>query len=602
MQISFDRLSSIAVLGLALVSLVAPLDANAQTSASQWAQCLNRDNAYARDLQIGGCTAVIRSGQETPDKLALAFGQRGRAYSAQKEYANAIADFDQAGKLAPNYSVWQNDRCWWRAVANRELDVARAACDAALSLSPKSAGTLDSRGLVGLRQGRFLDAWDDYDGATSLSPNSPTSLFGRGVALLGLGRSQEGQADIARATQLDSRIAQTYASYGVTPVLRAPTVSAVQAVSTFRDCSDCPEMVSIPAGSFMMGSPATEVDREDSEGPQRRVTVPAFSAGKYEVTWNQYNACVTAGGCSKPEAYRVGGDPRPVTGSGYRPVTNVSWNNAVEYTKWLSNKTGKTYRLLSEAEWEYAARAGSSGRWSFGEDKDLLGNYAWYSSNSGTATHAVGTKTANAFGLHDMHGNVREWVQDCGVDNYSAGQPSNGSAFQGGECFDRVTRGGSLFSNPRGLRSANRVVLSPSSQNGDDGFRVARTLSSTAPVASPAAAQAFGPYNPGNLVDESDPYRTILSGSCKTLTVTTSLSVRRMPLRDVIDMTALPNGDGSARVTSNCRDGRACVTIETPEEKLEPQPDLSVQFIESGLADEYVGKVDMLKKACGLAR
>jgi hypothetical protein len=152
------------------------------------------------------------------------------------------------------------------------------------------------------------------------------------------------------------------------------------------------------------------------------------------------------------------------------------------------------------------------------------------------------------------------------------------------------------------LRSASRDWFSPSRRGDYLGFRVARTLSSTAPVASPAAAKAFGPYNPGNLVDESDPYRTILSGSCKTLTVTTSLSVRRMPLKDVIDMTALPNGDGSARVTSNCRDGRACVTIETPEEKLGPEPDLSVLFIDSGLADEYVGKVDMLKNACGLAR
>ena len=110
MQISPIRISSIAILGLALVSLAAPLDTNAQTSSPQWAQCLNRDNAYARDLQIGGCTAVIRSGQETPDKLALAFSQRGNAFSAQKEYANAIADFDQAGQLAPSDRIYQNNR------------------------------------------------------------------------------------------------------------------------------------------------------------------------------------------------------------------------------------------------------------------------------------------------------------------------------------------------------------------------------------------------------------------------------------------------------------------------------------------------------------
>jgi tetratricopeptide (TPR) repeat protein len=228
-QISLLRISSIAIVGFALVSLAAPLDTNAQTSAPQWAQCLNRDNAYARDLQIGGCTAVIRSGQETQDKLALAFGQRGRAYSAQKEYANAIADFDQAGQLAPNDHIWQNSRCWWRAVANRELDVARAACDTALTLAPGNAAARDSRGLVGLRQGRFLDSWDDYDAAVRSTTANPWALFGRGVAALALGRSQEGQADIARATQLDAKIAQSYASFGVTPALRAPAASATAA-------------------------------------------------------------------------------------------------------------------------------------------------------------------------------------------------------------------------------------------------------------------------------------------------------------------------------------------------------------------------------------
>jgi len=378
----------------------------------------------------------------------------------------------------------------------------------------------------------------------------------------------------------------------------AQTVSAIQASSTFRDCTDCPEMVSIPAGSFMMGSSRTYgFDRENYDSvqnPPRRVAVPAFAAGKYEVTQVEWDRCVAAGGCASLKADGSGG--------GSLPVTKVSWHQALAFTKWLSNKTGHSYRLLSESEWEYAVRAGSSGYWSFGDDSKSADNYAWYSSNAGYRKHAVGTKTANAYGLFDMHGNVSEWVQDCWADNYSAGQPSDGSAFQGGSCSFRVIRGGSFNETPLNMRSTSRGLIGPTGWANYIGFRVARTLSSTAPVASPAAAKAFGPYNPGNLVDESDSYRTILSGSCKTLTVTTSLSVRRMPLRDVIDMTALPNGDGSARVTSNCRDGRACVTIETPEEKLGPEPDLSVLFIDSGLADEYVGKVDMLKNACGLAR
>ncbi len=253
-----------------------------------------------------------------------------------------------------------------------------------------------------------------------------------------------------------------------TPAVSTPSSSSRAAGETFRDCDYCPQMVSIPAGSFMMGSPASEAGRNDTEGPQRRVTVPAFAAGKYEVSWAQWDYCVAAGSCASLKAGGFGADPRP--------VTNVSWNEAVAYTKWLSNKTGQTYRLLSEAEWEYAARAGSSGRWSFGDNEGSLGSYAWFYSNAASATHPVGTKTANAFGLHDMHGNVWEWVEDCHAVNYSAGQPSNGSAYTSGSCSTRVFRGGSWNFSPQNLRSANRDGFVPSNRYDIIGFRVARTL------------------------------------------------------------------------------------------------------------------------------
>jgi formylglycine-generating enzyme required for sulfatase activity len=273
------------------------------------------------------------------------------------------------------------------------------------------------------------------------------------------------------ATAARSRIAALTrpAAPATAPAVSTPSASSRPTGETFRDCSDCPQMVSIPAGSFMMGSPASEAGRFDTEGPQRRVTVPAFAAGKFEVTWNEYTACVSAGGCAALTADGFGG--------GTRPVTNVSWSEAVAYTKWLSNKTGQTYRLLSEAEWEYSGRAGYSGRWSFGENEGSLVSYAWYSSNSGSATHAVGTKTANAFGLHDMHGNVWEWVQDCHAGNYSAGQPSNGSAYTSGSCSNRVIRGGSWnVTTPQDLRSAYRGGNAPTSRYNSLGFRVARTL------------------------------------------------------------------------------------------------------------------------------
>jgi formylglycine-generating enzyme required for sulfatase activity len=251
-------------------------------------------------------------------------------------------------------------------------------------------------------------------------------------------------------------------------------VAALAAGTIFRDRiasspqTPVPEMVVLPAGSFLMGSPQTEEGRDDDEGPQRRVTVPAFATGKYEVTWAEWDRCVAAGSCASLPSDGYGG--------GSRPVTNVSWNEAAAYTKWLSNKTGQTYRLLSEAEWEYGARAGNTLRWSFGDTEGSLGSYAWFSSNAASATHTVGTKTANAFGLFDMHGNVWEWVQDCHAENYSAGQPSNGSAYTSGSSFtDRVIRGGSWEDDPWKLRSANRSSVPPAGGDVSIGFRVART-------------------------------------------------------------------------------------------------------------------------------
>ena len=248
-------------------------------------------------------------------------------------------------------------------------------------------------------------------------------------------------------------------------------------VGTFRDCSDCPQMVSIPAGSFMMGSQASEAGRDDNEGPQRRVTVPAFAAGKYEVTWAEWARCVSAGGCTSLTADGFGG--------GTRPVTNVSWDEAVAYTKWLSNKTGQTYRLLSEAEWEYAARAGTqSAYWWGGSASREYANYGMDACCGGLASGAdkwaktspAASFPANGFYLHDMHGNVYEWVRDCYENSYSAGQPSNGSAYQGGSCPNRVYRGGSWFDDLQFLRSANRNWDGPSNRGNDLGFRVARTL------------------------------------------------------------------------------------------------------------------------------
>ena len=236
----------------------------------------------------------------------------------------------------------------------------------------------------------------------------------------------------------------------------------------FRDCPECPEMVVVPAGSFMMDSP-----QHDDEGPVHRVTIPApFAVGKYEVTFSEWDACVSAGGC---------GGHRPDDegwGRGARPAINVSWNDAKAYVGWLSGKTGKKYRLLSESEWEYAARAGTTTRYWWGND---IGRNRANCDGCGSRwdrekTAPVGSFKANVFGLHDMHGNAREWVADCWNDSY-AGAPSDGSAWESGNCGRRVLRGGTWYDDPRYLRAASRVRYGSGYRGGSgSGIRVARML------------------------------------------------------------------------------------------------------------------------------
>ena len=239
----------------------------------------------------------------------------------------------------------------------------------------------------------------------------------------------------------------------------------LKAGETFRDCTECPQMVVIPAGSFTMGSPASEEGRDDDEGPQRRVTIAKpFAVGRFEVTFDEWDACVADGGC---------GGYRPEDegwGRGRRPVINVSWHDAKAYLKWLSGKTGKDYRLLSEAEWEYAARAGTTTAYHWGDRFDKS-----KANNNGSKTVPAGRYGANAFGLYDMHGNVWEWVEDCYHYSYN-GAPVDGTAWTTGRCGNRVLRGGSWDGDPHDLRSALRTGLRPADRVYLIGFRVARSM------------------------------------------------------------------------------------------------------------------------------
>jgi len=242
-----------------------------------------------------------------------------------------------------------------------------------------------------------------------------------------------------------------------------PPPTALKAGSVFKDCEDCPEMVVIPAGTFMMGSKAdpfttTHINKE--EQPQHAVSIRSFALGKFEVTQEQWYAL-------------MGNLPSNFKGRTL-PVEQVSWVDAQNFIKRLNAKTGQNYRLPSEAEWEYAARAGSPADYFFGDDLNQLSRFAWFGGNSGNKTQPVGGKTANNFGLHDMHGNVWEWTQDCWNGNY-AGAPADGSAWTAGDCSRWVLRGGSWVSPPQDLRSAGRILNSFRRFNAY-GFRVVKEL------------------------------------------------------------------------------------------------------------------------------
>ena len=258
-------------------------------------------------------------------------------------------------------------------------------------------------------------------------------------------------------------------------VLTAAAEHALQPQASFHECAqDCPEMIVVPAGDFTMGSPPTEKGRFPNEGPQQHVTIATpFAVSRFDVTFADWDACVSVGAC--PAAGDGG------YGRGTQPVINVSWDDAQQYVAWLSRMTERPYRLLTEAEWEYAARAGTTSPYPWGDDIGS-GNADCKGCGSNwdnLQTSAVGSFKPNAFGLYDMNGDVWQWVLDCYHSNYN-GMPTDGSVWSGGDCKFRDLRGSSWRSDPQYLRSANRLWLAPDSRHDDIGFRIGRTLSADA--------------------------------------------------------------------------------------------------------------------------
>lgn len=236
---------------------------------------------------------------------------------------------------------------------------------------------------------------------------------------------------------------------------------------SIQDCDECPQLVVIPEGSFDMGSNS----EGESERPLTSVSIrQPIAIGVYEVTFDEWGTCILEGGCST-RPYSEG------WGRGTRPVMNVSWEDTQQYLDWLSNKTGESYRLPSEAEWEYAARAGTSTDYFWGTD---VGSYRANCDGCGSEwdneqTAPAGSFSPNNFGLYDVHGNVNEWVQDCWYDNH-AGAPGNEAAREYSGCTDRVYKGGSWYSYAEFLRVSNRTPQAASEIRSWTGFRVVRDL------------------------------------------------------------------------------------------------------------------------------
>jgi formylglycine-generating enzyme required for sulfatase activity len=241
-------------------------------------------------------------------------------------------------------------------------------------------------------------------------------------------------------------------------------------------------MIVVPAGRFKLGSPEKEANRDGDEGPRLVVKLlNPFAVGKFEVTFAEWDACVDGGGCNSYKPSDQG------WGRSRRPVINVSWYDAKAYIDWLSKKTGKPYRLLSEAEWEYVARARTSGAfWWGGALKNGQANYDRSAGRSGSQSSATRRRTMpvesfrpNGWGLFDVHGNVWEWVADCWYASYRAAFKSErvtGKPALGSDCKLRVMRGGGWNSPAKSLRSANRARFVARNRYFNLGFRVARTI------------------------------------------------------------------------------------------------------------------------------
>ncbi|MEO5373459.1 MAG: formylglycine-generating enzyme family protein [Alphaproteobacteria bacterium] len=429
--------------------------------------------------------------------LALFQAEKGNDWPKAREAITALRQYDlKAISEDPHLDL--HDRLAETRIAAAQGDVAAAnkALKAALDTAEKIKAGKSTKSAKTKKSSKIrttpLLSVTDYE--TSLLneaeaavaalvqrtvPASPDIASGTSVARAEATQQVEPTVPASPSVAPGTSDTRTVATLVVTTVPASPSITSGTsgAKQLAKDCAYCPEMVAVPGGEFMMGSPKDEPDRRPDEGPQHKVTVLPFAIGKYEVTFAEWDACVADGGCNgyRPEDRGWGRDRRP--------VINVSWDDAQAYAQWLSRKTGHVYRLPSEAEWEYAARAGTTTPFHFGQtistdQANYDGNYSYGIGIKGEyrrQTVPVGRFPANAFGLYDIHGNVREWVGDGWHSTYD-GAPVDGGVWRIIVSFERVVRGGSWNYLPGSLRSAMRDWVDTGTRISNLGFRIARTL------------------------------------------------------------------------------------------------------------------------------
>jgi len=451
-------------------TIVEPARPSSPEETSRWQAALEADTAYGYRLFLDDFPASIHRDQaelhlerldhqawsqaqaEGSQAAVVAYMERFPGGSHEADALIRLEEFrlaDEAAARARDEQERQDNEAWEAARSARTPE----AVDAYLAAWPGGLHADEARSLRRTLQ----DAADDR-------------------------RAFEAAAKLNTIAAYQSYLNAFPKGASVTKALQAVDDLTLRPGKIFRDCPDCPSMVVVPAGSFWQGSDEQLSGVLKKETPRRMVTIAEpFAVGVFEVTFAQWDACVAAGGCSTQPTDNG-------WGRGDRPVIMVSWNDAVEFAAWLSEKTGQAYGLPSESQWEYVARAGEESDWLGGDPAAICqyGNIAGDESGfrwqhpgcadpAALETLPVGSLKANAFGLHDVIGNVAEWTLDCLNLSY-LDAPADGSAWGRGICSSRMTRGGSWFTGTRDIRLPARFNLKNGDRNDFTGFRVVRKV------------------------------------------------------------------------------------------------------------------------------